>query len=202
MIKSYIIGLVLTYIAGHLVGYWHKSTKTIVDIGTSLDDKLEAAIQKKFPNFHMPEFVHETWDTLIPWGVAWVEKFAGSKEFVRNALKYAMANNPESVKKDLAVKLESLKNIDWDGNFMAQLPPEWKEVFNQYKEEVAVRVVANKAAILPALKATPKPEEEVRREIRAAAKAEMVNAPTSPIRKPEVQEMIEVLRQKVAAESR
>lgn len=192
------IGLVLGWISKGVARYWEQKRPGLEEWATTLDDRLEAAMKKRF-GVGLPNIAHDVWDAGARTGIGAADVLAHKGPLVRNVIRAAIARDPV---KALAI-IEEIKGIkDWSGYFYDQLSPETRQLFNLEKKALAVGIAKasvkaseaakagdietlidakaaatkdEKAANLPDL--TPESAAALADELRAEAVAKIENKP-------------------------
>lgn len=129
-------GLVLGWISKSVARFWDQKRPGLEEWATTLDDRLEAAMKKRF-GVGLPNIAHDVWDAGARTGIGVADVMAHKGPLVRNVMRAAIARDPV---KALRI-IEEIKSIkDWSGYFYDQLSPETRELFNLEKKALAVGI--------------------------------------------------------------
>lgn len=183
-----IVGGIIADISHRIVNWWKSDNQRVEAWGRELDDKLEKKIQEKFPNFKFPAMLHQTYDSMVSLVVKTVNGMVGDGLIIRQVLRAIMKKESEKAREIL---LEQLKQF-WEQiskGILDELPPDLKQIFNEEKEKLAVRVLTNKVPLVfPDVKKT---EEEIREDVKKMAAANKINEVEGPVTKEMLEKLIE-----------
>lgn len=118
---------------------------------------------------------------IITRAVAWVDKYAGSRDFWKLVIANIMTINPTKVNAYIA----QLKGLDLAGSLKGLVEAELVDIVNQTKKEVAVKVIENKAVL-----ANIKPIVDLDVKVDAAVVANKVSEPIVPVTQETLEKLI------------
>lgn len=201
--KSWVIGVGFAYVIGYLsrviVGYWKNHRDGIKESLLSVDERIESGW-----HVDLPDKWQEAYHKIISDAVAYVDKYASDGAFWRNLMRRIRRMKPSQATEFL----NFLRNIDWSvvgkdvGKWLLEnLPSGLKSIVNEEKHEIAAGIVRAKVVAAMPAERQKIDQSDLNSRIAAAATAGKVVERVSPIRKPEVQALIEELRKKVDSQS-
>jgi len=116
-----------------------------------------------------------------------INDMVGDGVIIRRILRAIAEQNSDKAKELLLEQLRAFLGKITAGK-LDDCPPELKQIINQEKEKLAVRVVANRVPI--AFPALGKTEDAIQRDIRQAATANKINETEGPITQQDLERLI------------
>lgn len=211
MLTNFFIGLAIGVVARQLVLWWQRSREKVREKLLNLEDYLEHGVLKNKWGIDLPDSWHNTCVSIIDKAVAFVDVYAGSKEFWIKFIKYARTADQAKVTVDVSEALEKIKD-KIEVMVPETIPAELRPLYNEFKQETALKISENKmkaiAAMAPhaSVKApeTPVPNrEQIIEAIKATATANKINEPQKPVTKEDLERLIAAskLRQELLKKS-
>lgn len=181
-------------IAGYIVGLWRKNSPAIEAKLVGLDDELERRL-----NIDIPDEIQATYHGIIHGAVAYVNRFAGDSRFWREIVRAIIAKDPAKA----TMLQQELLTFDWSkplGAIEDAMSEDLKELFNQTKENLAVKIAAANV-VTSGTVVDNTPTEKVAVEVRAAVRA--VAPGVKPIEGPVTKDTLErMIRESIERQQR
>ena len=199
-ITNFVVGLVVGVVARQLVLWWQRSRDAVRIKLLAAEDYIEHGILKDKWNIELPDSWHNTCVSIIDNAVAFVDSYAGSRDFWVKFIKYAQTTPAAKIQIDLTAALEKLKS-NIEKGLPNVVPDELKPLYNEFKEQTAVNIATNKieaiavmtphASMLAPSAATPvPPKENIIEAIKATVAAKKVNEEQKPVTAEDLNKMI------------
>lgn len=179
---AYIIGI----ISKDIIKWWLGHNQEIKAKLTNADDQFETYLTNKL-NIKLPEQAHQAYDWLVTTLVDTINKNVGDGAFLRQVMR-AIYKKDASQQTVLLAQMEKFAG-DLVNGVLENLPTELKGLVNEEKQLLTVRVLSNK--IVTAIPSIKKTEEEIKKDVNAAASANKINEMEGPITKEDLLKAIE-----------
>lgn len=128
------MGSAIGMAASYIVGLWRKNYVVIEQTLTGLDDALEKRL-----NIDIPDEIQAAYHAIIHGSVAYVNRFAGDARFWREIIRAVIAKDPSKA----TLLQQEILSFDWSKPLAAieeVMSPDLKALYNQTKEDLAVKV--------------------------------------------------------------
>lgn len=187
------VGTLVSFLAARIVGWWRSNKADVSDRALSLDDWIE----RKF-SIDLPDRWQSWYHAQVAGAVAYVDATFGDAKSTRQLLRKIVALADPVKRGALLGEIERLVEVWREGwaKHIDSAGPELREVVNEAKEEIAVRIVGSRVSaaksVVPGVPDNTKvpAEPEIRESIRAAAPGAIADHPSEPVTPKTLEQLI------------
>lgn len=179
MVLAFLSGGTTLVIVGILIKLFRNNKDQLEKFWTSLDDRLEEVLKRKF-GITFPQIFHTIHDEFARRTIVWMEKYCFTREFLMKFVKSLQKGEIPNVNINLDDLFESLKSVE-DVKEIVNATEDLKKAFNKFKEKEVVDIVVAEA-VTNGQPITPEKAVEVVRANVLAAKP-ITNSAEAPATK-------------------